>query len=246
MRKKPGRIKQLLSMNQHRKRWGARKHSATTQNLTAFRETIIDEGEPAQTRGAEKSIDAHLQNLRREFSGKSALLLHHAELIVLIRREYNVAETYEKFRELWLDEGAFLIENLNIRWLVSATDTFAAHDSDMRIRAVGMMTTVMVNAVKMQESERYLTGIENVTVDPARAADVQERLIPLFEGMSCFTVGTDDTLRNMVWRMEPFMELEPVGPILREIWARLQINDTVFARFKALHTREKTSWWEDA
>jgi len=108
------------------------------------------------------------------------------------------------------------------------------------------MTTVMVNAVKMQESERYLTGIENVTVDPARAADVQERLIPLFEGMSCFTVGTDDTLRNMVWRMEPFMELEPVGPILREIWARLQINDTVFARFKALHTREKTSWWEDA
>ena len=42
------------------------------------------------------------------------------------------------------------------------------------------------------------------------------------------------------------MELEPVGPILREIWARLQINDTVFARFKALHTREKTSWWEDA
>jgi len=246
MRKKPGRIKRLLSMNQHRKRWGARKHSAASQDLAALKATIIDAGEPVQTRGSEKSIDAHLQNLRREFSGESALLLHHAELIVLIRREHNVAETYEKFRQLWLEEGAFLRENLNIRWLVSATDTFATHDSDMRIRAVGMMTTVMVNAVKMQESERHLTGIKGVTVDPARAANVQERLIPLFEGMSCFTVGTDDTLRNMVWGMEPFMQIEPVGPILREIWARFQTNDTVFARFKALHTRKKTSWWEDA
>jgi hypothetical protein len=246
MRKKPGCIKRLLSMNQHQKRWGARQHSAVHQNLAVLKTTIIEAGEPAQTRGSTKSLDAHLQNLRREFSGQSALLFYHAELIVLIRREHKVAETYQRFRQLWLEESEFLRENLNIRWLVSATDTFAGHDADMTVRAIGMMTTGLVNTVKMYESERYLRQTEEITLDQGRVADVQERLIPLFEGMSCFTVGTDDTLRNMVWSMEPFMEIKPTGPILREIWARLQTNDTVFSRFKNLHNRAKTSWWEES
>lgn len=245
MRKKPGRIKRLLSLNQHRKRWGARQYSGANQNLETLKTTTVEAGEPEQTRGSTKSLDQHLQNLRREFSGQSALLLHHAELIVLIRREHNVAETYQKFRQLWIEQGVFLRENLNMRWLISATDTFAAHDTDMTVRAVGMMTTGLANAVKMYESERYLSHVKDAPMKPERIAEVQNELVPLFEGMSCFTVGTDDTLRNMVWGMEPFMAVEPVGPILREIWGRFQVNDTVFSRFKALHSREKTSWWDE-
>ena len=246
MRKKPGRLRRFLSLNQHRKRWGARRHAAAEHDLAELKATMIDAGDPVQTRGSAKSIDLHLQNLRTEFSGQSALLLYHAELIVLIRRDHNLAETYQKFRTLWMAEGDFLREKLNIRWLVSATDTFAAHDSDMAVRAVAMMTSAVVNTVKMYESERYLTDTLDTTMAPAHVEDVQHRLIPLFEGMSCFTVGTDDTLRNMVWRMEPFMALDPVGPIFQEIWARLQINDTAFARFKAQHKRDKTSWWDEA
>ena len=115
----------------------------------------------------------------------------------------------------------------------------------MTVRAVGMMTTILTNTIKMIESERHLRRTEDAPLDATRAAAVQDQLIPIFEGMSCFTVGTDDTLRNMVWKMEPFMEVDPVGPILREVWTRFQTEDTVFSRFKALHTREKTSWWED-
>lgn len=242
---KPSRLRRLLSLNQHRKRWGASRHAPSGTDLSCLKETIIDFGDAEQTRGSTKSLDQHLENLRREFSGQSELLWYHAKLIVLIRREFQTSQQYAEFRSLWEQEGDFLRENLNIRWLVSATDTFAEHDADPAVRAVAMMASVLVNTVKMQESERFITHAAELSVDPARVATLQEELVPLFEGMSCFTVGTDDTLRNMMWRLHPFMSVEPAGPILDEIWRRLQVEDTVFNRMRLLHRREKTRWWED-
>ena len=69
--------------------------------------------------------------------------------------------------------------------------------------------------------------------------------MPLFEGMSCFTVGTDDTLRNLYWRLQPFFEIEPAGPILETIWNRFQTNNTTFARLRAMHRRDRTAWWTE-
>lgn len=242
---KPSRLRRVLSLNQHRKRWGARRHAPSDTDLSCLKETIIDFGDAEQTRGSTKSLDQHLENLRREFSGQSELLWHHAKLIVLIRREFQTSQQYAEFRSLWEQEGDFLRENLNIRWLVSATDTFAEHDADPAVRAVAMMASVLVNTVKMQESERFITHSADQSVDPALVARLREELVPLFEGMSCFTVGTDDTLRNMMWRLHPFMSVEPVGPILDEIWSRFQVEDTVFNRMRLLHRREKTRWWEE-
>lgn len=242
---KPSRLRRLLSLNQHRKRWGAFHHASRDTDLNRLKETIIDVGDAEQTRGSTKSLDQHLENLRREFSGQSELLWHHAKLIVLIRREFQTSQQYSEFRSLWVQEGAFLRENLNIRWLVSATDTLAEHDEDPAVRAVAMMASVLVNTVKMQESERFITHANDFSADPERVATLQEELVPLFEGMSCFTVGTDDTLRNMVWRLHPFLGVEPAGPILNEIWRRFQVEDTVFNRMRRLHRREKTRWWED-
>ncbi|WP_236021305.1 hypothetical protein [Sedimentimonas flavescens] len=238
-------MRRLLSLNQHRKRWGASRHAPSGTDLSCLKETIIDFGDAEQTRGSTKSLDQHLENLRREFSGQSELLWYHAKLIVLIRREFQTSQQYAEFRSLWEQEGDFLRENLNIRWLVSATDTFAEHDADPAVRAVAMMASVLVNTVKMQESERFITHAADLSVDPARVATLQEELVPLFEGMSCFTAGTDDTLRNMMWRLHPFMSVEPSGPILDEIWRRFQVEDTVFNRMRLLHRREKTRWWED-
>ncbi|MDF1621765.1 hypothetical protein [Pseudothioclava nitratireducens] len=243
--KKPSRLRRLLSLNQHRKRWGARRHAPRGADFSSLKETIIDFGDAEQTRGSTKSLDQHLENLRREFAGQSELLWYHAKLIVLIRREFQTSQQYAEFRSLWEQEGDFLRENLNIRWLVSATDTFAEHDPGPAVRAVAMMASVLVNTVKMQESERFITNAADLSVDPARVATLQEELVPLFEGMSCFTVGTDDTLRNMMWRLHPFMSVEPAGPILDEIWRRFQVEDTVFNRMRILHRRKKTRWWEE-
>ena len=58
--------------------------------------------------------------------------------------------------------------------------------------------------------------------------------------------GTDDTLRNMRWRLEAVCQLHPLGAVVMEILERLQreSNDNVYLRFKQRHTREKTRWWD--
>lgn len=208
-----------------------------------MKNTIIVNDVAVQTRGSEKSLDQHLTNLRHEFSGQSELLWHHAKLIVLIRREFQTSAKYAEFRTLWDQESTFLKDNLNIRWLTSACDTFAEHDADPSVRSAAMMTSLLANTIKIQESERLITRSQNRPVDPEQVDTLQEKLVPLFEGMSCFTVGTDDTLRNMVWRLQPFMKIEPTGLILKEVWDRLQVEDTIFHRMRNLHRREKTRWW---
>ena len=108
-----------------------------------------------------------------------------------------------------------------------------------------MMTTLFANTIKLQESERHLCNAETIETDPVRIAHVQKELVPLFEGMSCFTVGTDDTLRNMRWRLQEFCEVEPTGAILKTVWDRCQIENTVFARMRKLHHRSRTQWWDE-
>ncbi|MCV2863858.1 hypothetical protein [Defluviimonas sp. WL0075] len=238
------RLERFLSLNQHRKRWGAKRHVAADADLVAMRDRIIEAGEAVQTRGSAKSLDTHLENLRREFSGQPELVFHHARLIVLIRREFRLEETLAQFFALWRQEAAFLCGHLNLRWLISAADTLAEHGQDSE-RAIAMMAALLANTVKVCESDRYIRGAETLEPIAARIEKLQTDLVPLFEGTSVFTVGTDDTLRNMYWRLEPFFAEGVAGAILKTIYDRLQVNDTAFARLRALHRRDRTGWWSD-
>ncbi len=243
--RRKSRIERLFSLNQHFRRRGAKKHLSGSIDLNFMKTSVIDLGRPELTRGSSKKLDEHLDNLRREFSGQPELLWHHAKLIVLVRREYRTKQTYNQFRSLWDLEGAFLAQSLNLRWLIAAADTFADHEQDSSERAVAMMASLLGNAIKMQESERYICGLGHLVPDAERITQLQDKLIPLFSGTSCFTVGTDDTLRNLRWRLQPFFEVETTGPILQRVWNLSQIEDTVFARMRKLHRRKRTSWWDD-
>jgi len=72
--------------------------------------------------------------------------------------------------------------------------------------------------------------------------DNEER-ISLFDGTSVFKIGTDDTLRNMRWRIDKVAKINTTGEILLEIFLRLQEHETVFKRLKDRHKRSKTGWW---
>ena len=72
--------------------------------------------------------------------------------------------------------------------------------------------------------------------------DNEER-ISLFNGTSVFKVGTDDTLRNMRWRIDKAAKINIAGEILLEIFLRLQEYDNIFKRLKVRHKRDKTGWW---
>ena len=168
------------------------------------------------------------------------MLHYHASLIVMMRREYKVQMNFSRFERLWAQEQNYLLEHLNIRWLVSAADTFADHSSEPLARALALNAAVLFNTVKMQETERFLQQAEQLEDIQEQHNKLSAGRVDLLDGTSAFAVGTDDTLRNMRWRIDDIAQLHPVGGLLAEIFQRLQNEDTVYQRFRQRHTRKKT------
>lgn len=249
MRKPKSKIENLLSFNQHRKRFGATKVVASISNdkWETMKSRHIVGDCALYTHGAEKDLQQHTENLKKEFVGQPELNYHHAILILLIRRDIDTRKHFLQFQQLWLEEHAFLLKSLNTRWLISACDTFIDHSEDDFLKALLMNAVILVNTIKLQESERYLTVSETAAPNSKRLDSLQNERLALFDGVSGFAVGTDDTLRNMRWRLDKLAQLHPLGVVVTEIFERVQqpSANTVYSRFRTLHHRDKTSWWTD-
>lgn len=243
------KLASFFSLNQHRKRFGAADVANQLEHLNwnELRDDIIDGDKLEYTYGSDKDLQTHLTNLKREFVGHSELEYYHATLIVLIRRGFQVEKEFKSFEQLWYEQKEFLIKKLNTRWLISACDTFIDHSNDDYLKSLLMNAVILVNTIKMQESERYLTATENAISNASRHSSLQNERLALFDGVAGFAVGTDDTLRNMRWRLDKLAQAHPLGILLIEIFERVQKPnaDTVYSRFRNLHTRDKTAWWTE-
>ena len=247
MRKPRNKLVNWFSFNQHRKRFGAAAvaQAITGVNLAALKTHIIDAGDAVITHGSKKELQAHIADLYREFSGQPEINYYHAQLIVLMRRGVDTDKHFADFETLWAAERDFLLQSLSIRWLISAADTFIDHSQDNLLKALLMNAVVLINTIKLQESERYLHKAEHLPIDAQRQHALQNERLPLFDGVAGFAVGTDDTLRNMRWRLDKLCATHPLGALVIEVFERVQHQGNVYARFKALHTRDKTAWWQD-
>jgi len=244
-RRKKSRFERWFSLSRHKRRAGAKKISDQISTDFAKQKHIIIDGDEIQyTHGSSNDLDEHYKALNAEFSGQAELCYTHAKIIVLIRRDFEVNKHFAIFEQLWEEEKDFLLKNLNTRWLISATDTFADFSNDDSIKSLSVACSCLLNTVKIQESERFITNAKSSIDDTRKIArlDNGER-IPLFDGTSVFKIGTDDTLRNMRWRIDDAAKINISGEILLEVFLRLQEHDTIFKRLKYRHKRSKTGWW---
>lgn len=232
----------FFSLKRHRRRFGATMPEFQ-EGYGPLKSKLIDGGESVQTRGSSDELNTHLNALRSEFSGQPELVYEHARLIVLIRRDFKAQEAYTELMKMWAEEEDFLLEHLNLRWIVAATDSIADYDADPANKAIALSVSLLVNTVKTYESERYIRDIEEPALNAVKLEDLQHHLAPIFSGLSMLTIGTDDTLRNMRWRIDRQAKSSLPGRILKHVFRRLQDEDTAFARIRALHHRDKTAWW---
>ncbi len=244
-RRDKSKFDKWFSLSRHQRRLGAKNLS--NQIDTDFRNQtnkLIADGKILYTHGSCNNIEKHFGALKNEFSGQSELCYTHAKIIVLIRREFEIKKHFSLFENLWHTETKFLLKNLNTRWLSSAADTFADCSDDNALRSLSVACSCLLNTVKIQESERFITNAQNYKDDKEKIIrlDNEER-VALFDGISVFKVGTDDTLRNMRWRIDKAAKINMAGQILLEVFLRLQKFDTAYKRLKNRHTREKTGWW---
>lgn len=236
-----------FSFNQHKKRFGAKalQRELNQVDYSQLKETIISGTEVKYTYGSDKNLKTHINALLKEFSGQSELLHYHATLIVFIRREVDLKTNFLLFEQLWKNETSYLLNHLNSRWLVAAADTFADHSQNAENRAYAIACNCLMNTIKLIETERYLQKSENHTDDHQRYLQLTQERVALFDGLSAFAIGTDDTLRNMRWRMSKHSSNTYCYNILHELFIRVQSEqkDNIFSRFRKRHTRKKTAWW---
>lgn len=246
-RRRKTRFEKWFSYTRYRRRFGARTLAAElpVEDLEAIKNSTVLGDDAQYAYGSLPNLAAHMQRLRREFIGHSELLYHHAALIVLIRREADVARNFARFRYLWDAESAYLLQHLDLRWLIAACDTLIDHDRDAVLRATLMNAVVLVNTVKLQETERFLQGQRNAVDLAGPVEQLRVERVALCDGLSAFVAGTDDTLRNMRWRLEQVCALHPLGVLVMEVFERMQQdgNENTYRRFRERHTRERTRWW---
>ena len=184
-------------------------------------------------------LEQHIQMLLHEFAGHSELLLYHAILIVLIRREIDLARNLENLNTLWTQESAFLCEMLDSRWLVSACDSlmdFSPSESERALAAVGSLFT---NTLKLYETERHANGLYGIKT---HYPPLQGR-ISLHDGLSCFMIGGGDMVFNMHRRVLAVCSgSSPAACIVRTLLQRARTHDTVYRRFKEVHHNTSTLW----
>tara|TARA_B110000879_G_C11104573_1_gene484680 strand:+ start:301 stop:1050 length:750 start_codon:yes stop_codon:yes gene_type:complete len=249
MKRKKSKFEKWFSFSRHKRRFGASNvvEDMNGNDLLAMENTLIDEAELQYTHGSEVSIEAHIDNLKKEFVGQSQLCHYLASLLVLIRREVDVEKNFSNLEALWEMSGDFLLTSLNTRWLIAVADTYADYSKNPTERACALAVTSLVNTIKLCETEKLITDNEGVDPENMKKYDLQNNRYPLWDGTSAFAVGTDDTLRNFRWRLDDFVSKEGASivtaKIFETVFSRLQDNNNIYKRFRDCHHRNRTEWW---
>lgn len=233
LKRKP---KLTKSISRFRKRLGS---AAVLERYFHDEQQLLDQkvyiGYFRQHIGRKTSLLEHIGNLEKEFQGRQLLELYHAILIVLIRREYNIPTVFAEFDKLWQHYAAELAQLLNLRWLTSAADTFIDHHPDTAVKALMLNVTVLINTVKIYESERLASDQTGENTLPEK--------LPLFDGLETFKVNHDDSLYNLRCRIGELCHGIPQGIILESVFERLNETNSAFFRLKQRHRQDRTRWW---
>lgn len=223
--------------------------SYSNKSYTDMKRKILSEEEVEWVENSDKprlkDLSAHLNKVKTEFIDKPEICFYHATLIVLLRRGYKSKETYKEFEKLWETESDFLLSNLSLRWIVSACDTFVDHSPNPLRSAVFLNVSTLINTLKIYETEKFLRGFE--AIDDINEKNVEAlylKHLALYQGLTYFRIGTDDTLRNMRTRYEAFKDLDQLATsILLFVFEQIQNSQTAFSLMKSLHKDEKSKWW---
>lgn len=223
----------------------------TDKSLDEMKTTIITEAMcdtiALTNKPRTNDLQAHLDNLKHQFIGRSELCFYHATLVVLLRRAYKIEDTFAEFEQLWSLEIDYLLQHLSLRWLISACDTFVDHSKDTTRAAILMNVTTLMNTLRVYETKQFLQTDSESPSSPLNEEKIEvlyQSDLPLYEGLTYFRIGTDDTLKNMRSRYEKFGSSDKLAAtMLLSIFDKLQINDSAFATMRLLHKNERSQWW---
>lgn len=196
-----------------------------------------------------KDLEGHLNNIKYKMIGQSELCFYQVTLIILLRRRYKITETFAEFERLWDAESEYLLAHLSIRWIVSACDTFIDHSDDSNRATILMNVITMINTLRAYETKQFLQSAVDAEPKPLLEDKINSLYagdIALYDGLTYFRVGTDDSLRNMRKRYQKFYNTDKLATtILLTVFNRLQFNESAFSVLRTLHKTDWSEWWTE-
>lgn len=176
--------------------------------------------------------------LTEEFVDQPEIFLLHAFLIANLRRAAPPSQALPLFQRLWEEQGTRLAKALEMRWLISAATTFGDCGTTPEQRACGMGLSVMIDMIKLHDSERRYSG---KPADEPFNWLKSGRKIPIAFDLSPYAIMKGDLDRNLLARLWKLAEADPViCPLGFEILDRVVAERrSVFARFQELRRRAK-------
>ncbi|MGR3435906.1 MAG: hypothetical protein ACU0CO_13620 [Shimia sp.] len=171
------------------------------------------------------------KELSDEFEGRPHLLLLHGFVIAVLRHDDPPPAAAALFQRLWAEEGAALMADLDVRWMISAVATFRDHGTTEAQRRTGMALSLLFNLVKLYETERQYSGRR--PGEPFAPEDRAKH--PMALDMAPFSVQHGDLDRNLllyVWE-----DAEATDPVLRPL--ALHLLDTLNADRRTVFRRLK-------
>lgn len=175
--------------------------------------------------------------LRGELQGQSALVLLNAILISHLRKRRFPSDAPALFQRLWVEQGAFLLDRLTTRWMISSAITFGDHGVTEDQRSLGREFGMMFSLMKLYEFERLFSGKAPDQTHPLRGrinAPLPMEMTPF----SLASGGLDINLLAPLWKRAEGVAV--LGPLACALLERLNHDPgTLFARINAMRTAKQ-------
>ncbi len=165
------------------------------------------------------------------FRGKSSLAKLNALAISYLRRNtLHTDKARSLFLRIWKECGAFILNELSSRWLISTLQTFFDHGENESQRIVGGCGYFYANLIKIYEGERAIEGLDQDGV----LAGTQPRTPNKFRGLDRYAIGGTDLLLNANALILDISLMDNAsGMVLQEFLLRVKNSGNVFTRFDA-------------
>ncbi len=188
---------------------------------------------PSEDRDSLPRLDVRRKSLelQEEFVDQPRLLHLHALLVAVLRRNNPPDVAKRLFFRIWREEGQQVADALSVRWLISATTTFADCGETGDQRALGMGLSLLFDLIKLHDTERRATGIPGNA--PSTFVGSRDRP-PLAFGMAPYSMRKGDLDKILLARLWKLAEREPTMQHLAMRMLEMAISDrrTVFARMQ--------------
>jgi hypothetical protein len=188
-------------------------------------EAIFDEVRLIPGTSLEPELWQEFVKWRRVFVDKPAIVYAHTATVIMIRRKINLAESIIFFNQIWSEAGCHLVNFINTKWLLSACDTLIDYGETEADRAYALAGSLLMKTIKLYESELISRqAFQNELV----AIPKQE----LFDGYLSFSIFQGDLIGNLKCRVENIGVESPAKLILKTLFLRANIENTVYKRLE--------------